>query len=853
MRGCFRGQNAPSIEAPRGSLCSEEDVRSKVVLSWLSGLGFESSDIQVEATFDVPLGHKLLKIDSRDPARPGYLHPRADVLVRHVDGRSLLIVEVKAPNEPLDENARVQGISYARLVQKGGMAPFVVLTNGLQSRIFDSISGEEVLGECIPAGHRHVVAGFKVSGDVLELRGEALNRLIGLNPANMLAFCEGQVSFRMRKLRSEDQLSGRKYIPRLYVSRPGPQRHLTELIKQGKRFVLLVGPPQTGKTNIMCRAVERRLKSGHPTLFYSASSIGGLLDELTEDFEWTFRQAAGSHVLVAERIATIVRSLGRRLVVFIDGWNEATVSAAESIERHLVRLACPEVTLVVSLTDVSARRLLVDRVGDPSVVADEVGLLARDLPALVRRQWLLPDDRSVVFVDGFERNEMRAAYKKYSRLLKVKIPDSHEQVGDPLLLQTAMLACRGGTLPVALDAPTWVEKLIDAKLERARFREPGVGRPFLVGVAEELLLNGSPVREEKLLPKWGMSLAEGIPYGLFESALLALRGSEVAAEGVDFYSDRERDFVIAYWVRKWGRLCDVSVDDLLGEAESAVLTEPGRAALLWFLKQDANRSVLRRSVEILGRRGSDEVQRLLFEAVRCEQSDDQWNVLKFRTMLRGGSYEAVQALLSIPPDFDENHELAGWLPGDGDLLRLLLLLWRRLPLRVGMLGQPVLDLFQEMHSYGEGFGSFEWESQVTNALIDVVDDGDCGFGALCVLGHIAPYVFLEWLGRRLVGLGRPDGVLVDAYLVPLENAVDVVFDVFYTSFGREGGIVNILRDYERDGADRTDSLRHHWEEYRKFKSLCEGVMGFLDGHLLGRELAKCLRDLEPDEPEPVVD
>jgi type I site-specific restriction endonuclease len=121
---------------------TEEDIRCKVVLTWLAGLGFNPDDIRIEASFEVPLGRKRLKVDSKAPEKLGYLHPRADVLVRHIDGRNLLIVEVKSPDEPLDNKAREQGISYARLLQDGGIAPFVVLTNGLKTRIFDTITGE---------------------------------------------------------------------------------------------------------------------------------------------------------------------------------------------------------------------------------------------------------------------------------------------------------------------------------------------------------------------------------------------------------------------------------------------------------------------------------------------------------------------------------------------------------------------------------------------------------------------------------------------------------------------------------------------------------------------------------------
>src|SRR5437763_16968626 len=93
-------------------LYSEEDIRTKVVTTWLADHGFGPSDISVEYSFEIRLGRKILSIDSEKLKKTAsqVFRPRADVLVRSHDGRNLLIVEVKAPNEPLDENVREQGI-----------------------------------------------------------------------------------------------------------------------------------------------------------------------------------------------------------------------------------------------------------------------------------------------------------------------------------------------------------------------------------------------------------------------------------------------------------------------------------------------------------------------------------------------------------------------------------------------------------------------------------------------------------------------------------------------------------------------------------------------------------------------
>ena len=129
---------------------------------------------------------KLIPSISEKPkkATVQIFRPRADVLVRSYDGRNLLIVEVKAPHELLDDNVREQGICYARLLRKGGIAPFVILTNGHETKIYDSISEELINGTAIPLDHPHIKAGFRVNVDDMAFRAEALERFISLSPEN---------------------------------------------------------------------------------------------------------------------------------------------------------------------------------------------------------------------------------------------------------------------------------------------------------------------------------------------------------------------------------------------------------------------------------------------------------------------------------------------------------------------------------------------------------------------------------------------------------------------------------------------------------------------------------------------
>ena len=137
---------------------SEDDIRTKVVYPWLVASGFKPAEISIEFSFEIRLGRSLYRIGGPNkttksasaPKSERLARPRTDVLVR-LGVMNLMIVEVKAPNESIDATARDQGISYARLLPQ--IAPFVVVTNGSNTAVYDSITREELSGGLIPHDH----------------------------------------------------------------------------------------------------------------------------------------------------------------------------------------------------------------------------------------------------------------------------------------------------------------------------------------------------------------------------------------------------------------------------------------------------------------------------------------------------------------------------------------------------------------------------------------------------------------------------------------------------------------------------------------------------------------------------
>jgi len=838
----------PEMSHSATALATEEDVRSKVVISWLSLHGFAPADILVERSFELRVGRSVFRVGESTGAgeviRP--LHPRADVLVRHVDGRNLLVVEVKAPGEPLDEEAREQGISYARLLRGGGIAPFVVLTDGHRTRIFDTISGDEVVGELVPGDHRHARSGFRVTGEHSDLRAEALEKLISLDCGNLAAFCRGQVEFHMRKLRDTDPQSGRKYIPSLYVERPKAQHRLDSLIAEGRRVILIVGPPQVGKTNLVCHSVERRLDQGEPTLFYPAIAVGGLAAELRDDFEWVLRQGVGSDALAADRLARVARASGRRLVIFVDGWNEAAVEAAHSIDAAAARIASDQVTFVISMTNVAARRLLIDAVGDPTFVADEVGVRPGEMVLLELRNPAIQKGWSVVMLNDYDDEECDRAYELYSRVLNVEVPRFHGYTAEPLLLRNAMLASAGGTLPKTLNGVALLQNQVNAKLERARL-DFTVGKMLLVETAEELLECGAPARVDRLLNRLRIPVSTGVPSGLFEAALLVRRAEDLTSDGVDFYFQRERDFVVSYWTRNWARSLR-DPQSRLAELEQFAGTEVGRSALGWFLREACNRELRDELFLTFASTAAEPVRLLMLQHVpvpRPSSGLELEDILsQVRAGLRDGSPEVrLHAVIAWEELIDNSASDADRLISDREVVEDVLRLDTVYPLEVDSTGEQVLLTFRQLHGYDESYldEALGHHSRISELLADLASDSSVRGSAVKAFGYAAPLLFFRWFSERL----PLEPAERDIVAPGLRNAVERLRELMYWEYDRAGGLVDVLGDDEDEAEAREERTRHH----QIFSACFEPVIRAFPGTAHEQALTGFLSDLIADLPE----
>jgi hypothetical protein len=169
------------------NIISEEDLKNKVLLPYLNSIGYSLDDLSFEKEFSVRLGKTVHKLAS--------VRGRLDILCKKGND-NLFVIEAKASNVDLNPDDVEQGISYARLLHP--IAPFVVVTNGKNTKVVDTLTRAELSGTDIGNQSSFWKNGCRLSlEEELQQRYEALKHFIGYSTENLIAFSRSQVNDRM--------------------------------------------------------------------------------------------------------------------------------------------------------------------------------------------------------------------------------------------------------------------------------------------------------------------------------------------------------------------------------------------------------------------------------------------------------------------------------------------------------------------------------------------------------------------------------------------------------------------------------------------------------------------------------
>ena len=561
-------------------MATEEEIKLRVLAPWLSALGIPPDRLKAETSFRLQLGRHAYTKKGDEAATAG---GRLDLLVTNDLDEPLFILECKRPGDALSPEDVDQGISYARLLPR--IAPFVVVSSGCETRLYDSITRAELTQIQVPGRWSDWQRGTALAGaDDVALRAEALEQFISYAPANLRNFCAAQVAARMATLLSAGPAGTGLYLPGAFLARSNIVGAFDRFMASEATAFVLDGESGHGKTSELCALAERLADSGHLVLFFRAADLwGSVFERLAEEFNWSFSDQ-GTPVHICKRLARLAERCDRTAVVVVDGIDEYPSGDAPQQFGDLAyrfHQLGPRLKLAVSLKTYEWPRFAETR-GAMSCLRSHTFLPEPPEPA--EGPGRTPRPSTSVTVAKFNPDEARTALDRYRSAFRFTGNPSRElqaAMVDPFLMRLVSEAFAGRELPSSLGTPDLLATYVTRKLSALPPGQVSTARRGLTQVAQRALESGSSTVD--------VSVGD-VPEALAAAITSGILGTSTDARGrqaVSFTFDRLRDYWIAYHVLQLDR---IPLAALEGHACKLAGSSLGRSVLQQFVGHEPRES-----------------------------------------------------------------------------------------------------------------------------------------------------------------------------------------------------------------------------------------------------------------------
>jgi hypothetical protein len=566
---------------------NEEQIKGKIILPLIHSLGIDISELAFETTFQIQLGRGVYTVKGETAKAAG----RLDILCRR-NGTPLFIIESKAELEPLTESVRRQGLTYARLLEP--MAPYVILTNGIDTQIYDTVSGDR-----IDQLTSQLLSGFQPTLEAeTNLKFEALKHFVGLSFDNLMAFCKGHNERSLSPFRANpqdnvlDQLQ-RKYIAATYVRRRELENRFRDFMNQTTYNVFpVVGPSGSGKTNTMCYLTET--SNIDPVLFYSGTLLTiDFLKRLGLDFNLVFSPQE-TPLTVLKKVSAFTRIHNKTLTIFIDALDEWSSPAKAA-----------ELDIVVAILQQLGLRLVVSC----KTSNWEVFLAKKGVPSTVKES-LFPN---VPQLSNFDMLEFESAVSKYASILQLHIHGKSE--ADNLLNPFALrIACEVAfssdkSLNLNTESRSHVRRYLDLKLAKAA--HPDICWRVLKAIASLMeQLDQPQLQEDVIRQHLTIGPLHNLPQDVFDHGILYRYVNEFGTAFIGFYFGTIRDYLIAIRVFLLPENVPEQINNLMKLFRSYI----GESSAIYFFRSGTlgeKRACLEAAYGADAERGEFHVERLL--------------------------------------------------------------------------------------------------------------------------------------------------------------------------------------------------------------------------------------------------
>lgn len=346
----------------------EAAIRGTVmrVFPWL-----DPADVKHQIKFSFTFGRARIDVDSADNYDK---QARSDIILEK-GGVPLAVLELKRQGNTLSAEDEAQGLSYARVLNP--MAPIVIVTNGDETRIFDSYTGQS-LGTDTLAETQFVAtinAAAQLAAGNLK---QAIQTLMGNEPLIWRQAIEQLSDATIEDLTATSDNPGLPFTKGFLIQREATGE-VIELLEEGKRLILIEGPPLIGKSNILRDLAGRIRKADRfATLLIEIGRSGvvqAVADGLANRLNWPVTKEEARAWLM--QLSRGDQSL--HLVLALDGIDPRDKKAIAEIEDLSSGRFGVGLRLVVAFDDSAVHRILESKGGrDQSQIGRRASRIAVD-------------------------------------------------------------------------------------------------------------------------------------------------------------------------------------------------------------------------------------------------------------------------------------------------------------------------------------------------------------------------------------------------------------------------------------------------------------------------------------------
>lgn len=520
-------------------LDNEENLKNNILIPCIKELGFNEGDILYEKSFSIKLGKKDHEIT----------RGRADVLCK-VNDENLFVIETKADSLKITEDDIKQAISYARLLDQ--IAPFTIVTNGRDTKIFDSITKKELTLKTIIESE-YVKNGLTIALDI-EARYEALEYFIGYSKENVKVFSKIQIDSELDKLKGDLENLSKKYIPDLFIDRKKVEEEFNNFLQSKENVFLLFGESGVGKTNFLCNLIEK-ISTDKITFFYNGSFLNkALFMKLKEEFNCFFSPTS-TEIEIIKKLNALARKTKENVYIFIDAIDEIP-----SKERVLeIEELCKSISQFKNI-----KLILSCKTGSLETYEKIMGLetLLKKCPRIEMKK--------------FDDSELELIIPKYMSAYSLKGTFSKnlkEEFALGFYLKVLAEVYEGKKLPEALDTVSVFKQFILKKATNAGLEVNEVikilnlvGKGLVEGNNKYITL----IKEDDLSVIIDEKFFE---YNLLEKEIIDLKTY------IGFYDSKILDFIVAIYSYE---LDEIGMEDLENVAKKLKNSIVGLSSLVWY-------------------------------------------------------------------------------------------------------------------------------------------------------------------------------------------------------------------------------------------------------------------------------